>query len=157
MWRRLPSGQWRAWHGDGRISFLAGVLFLRLLQLVFFSCVGKDFLELCLKKPKFHIQPYSYFTRGPWARDYIHLLGGIGTIHVKSGSPLGPCQKENCDSKDGNMSGVEQRQTLSQLEPLPVKEVLSVHVMSMELVPICKCSCNVLRPFRSKLVVPHRV
>lgn len=87
----------------------------------FFSCVGKDFLELCLKKPKFHIQPYSYFTKGPWARDYIHLLGGIGTIHVKSGSPLGPRQKESCDSKDGNMSSVGQRQTLSQLEPLGSK------------------------------------
>lgn len=143
----------------GRQDILPGWCFIFTPSPVgfFFSCVGKDFLELCLKKPKFHIQPYSYFTKGPWARDYIHLLGGIGTIHVKSGSPLGPRQKESCDSKDGNMSSVGQRQTLSQLEPLAVKEVLSVHVMGMELVPICKCSCNVLRPFRSKLVVPHRV
>ena len=42
------------------------------------------------------------------------------------------------------MSGVEQRQTLSQLEPLPVKEVLSVHMMGMELVPMCSASAHVM-------------
>lgn len=37
-----------------------------------------------------------------------------------------------------------QRQTLSQLEPLLVKEVLSVHVMGMELVPMWDASAHVM-------------
>lgn len=117
------------------------VLFLRLLQLVFFPCVGKISLNSVSRNLNF-IFSHTATLPGDLGPEITFTSWGHWNNTCKI-SPLGVmCWEENCDTRMGTCQVWSRDKLWVSWEP-SVKEVLSVldeHGISTYMQVSCKCS-----------------